>query len=119
MVRVRLTDEDAPDEQVLRRIEAIERARAVEGAEREAFLAALHPDARRLVEPACGLDEDRLAELYQILLPGRTHGYLPVRRPPTPTAARPGTEAKLRVMAERAELGVSLFHRDDARLEDA
>ena len=37
--------------------------------------------------------------------------------PPRPTAARPGSAAKLAVMGERARLGVQLFHPDDARGE--
>lgn len=38
--------------------------------------------------------------------------------PTTPTDALPGTEAKVRVMAERAALGLELFHPDDARRDD-
>ena len=38
------------------------------------------------------------------------------RTEPEPTTALPGTEAKVAVMAERATLGLPLWHERDARL---
>jgi hypothetical protein len=38
------------------------------------------------------------------------------RLPPAPTDALPGSAAKVRVLAARARLGVSLWHPLDARL---
>ena len=39
-----------------------------------------------------------------------------LRLPPMPTDALPGSEEKVRVLTERARLGVSLWHPLDARL---
>lgn len=39
----------------------------------------------------------------------------PARLPHEPVKARPGTEAKIRVLERRAQLGVALFHPRDAR----
>jgi hypothetical protein len=41
------------------------------------------------------------------------------RLPPGPTSALPGTEEKVRILAERRRLGVSLWHPLDARLPGA
>src|SRR5687768_9146829 len=38
-----------------------------------------------------------------------------IRLPETATDAEPGSEEKLRILEERARLGLSLFHPDDAR----
>jgi len=38
-----------------------------------------------------------------------------IRLPATPTDAEPGSEEKLRILEERARLGLSLFHPEDAR----
>ncbi len=43
-------------------------------------------------------------------------GYNRVGRLPTPTTAMPGTEEKIKVLAERWARGEALFHPDDARL---
>lgn len=39
-----------------------------------------------------------------------------LRLPPAPTTALPGSPEKVRVLAERARLGVSLWHPLDANL---
>ncbi len=41
------------------------------------------------------------------------------RLPPGPTDALPGSEEKIRVLAERARLGLPLWHPLDARLPGA
>jgi hypothetical protein len=41
------------------------------------------------------------------------------RLPPQPTAALPGTAEKVAILAERARLGLSLWHPLDARLDVA
>lgn len=38
--------------------------------------------------------------------------------PSKSTKAYPGTDEKIEVMAERARLGVSLFHPDDAKMDE-
>lgn len=40
------------------------------------------------------------------------------RLPPEPTTALPGSEEKIEVLAERARLGVSLWHPDDFTYEN-
>ncbi len=46
---------------------------------------------------------------------GSGRWYAPL--PPSPTRARPGTAAKLRVLEARAAAGLSLFHPEDPCLE--
>jgi hypothetical protein len=47
---------------------------------------------------------------------GNFSGAAPL--PPHPTATLPGTPEKLAILMERARLKQSLFHPDDARIED-
>jgi len=110
-----LTAEDAPNPEALAFIEAVEGALAVEGRQREAYLARLPAAAAARVRAALALSLVELATLYQITLPGIIHGYDDSRPPVAPTAARPGSPEKLAVMAERAARGESLFAEGDAR----
>lgn len=45
-------------------------------------------------------------------------GYRRVTQPPFATEAPPGSPEKIEVMAERARMGVSLFHQSDATIAD-
>jgi hypothetical protein len=44
---------------------------------------------------------------------GVSNGHIEPRLAPSGTEAIPGTEAKIQVMAERAAVGLSIFHPDD------
>lgn len=53
---------------------------------------------------------------YSMVVPGGPRRGMPdfCPRPcPSPTAAQPGSEEKVRVLLERAEQGVELWHTDD------
>ncbi|MCI0380646.1 MAG: hypothetical protein L0215_23930 [Gemmataceae bacterium] len=45
---------------------------------------------------------------------GPGQGHLPRRLPPFPTTALPGSAEKIAVLTQRAEMGLELFHPDDA-----
>lgn len=91
MSAVRILEEDWPDPEVLEQIEAVEE----------------DPDL-------CGMDLEVYACWLRSLLPDRVHGYAPSLPVSKSCPYMPGSRKKIRVMRERAEQGMGLFHPDDA-----